>query len=164
MLPEITAFLTGTNALSQIAKGLKGANDQLQVQEAVISLQGLILELQSKAFDANLKFEEIESQRTALAEQLAALQNWKTIAEQYQPHELAEGLIVYRLKDGNGGPDIPACPYCFGERRLSPLLKANANQSKLTCHSCKWECLPTKSQPLRTIDRRSGGPEWNVMG
>ncbi len=129
------------------------------VQDVVINLQEVILGLQAKAIDANLKFEELEAARKLLQQDLDTFKQWDAIAADYEATEVRDGLVVYQPKQGSGRPSVPACPHCFGERRLS-LLQREGQTSKIGCHGCKFECYPKPPSGAKRV-RVNRGSSWD---
>ena len=133
---DVFAGISGFNTMRDAAKALKGMNDAVVRNEAVIDLQGKILTAQEE-FSALL--EEVRS----LKAKLTQFEDWETVKQRYELKEIKEfySAAVYSLKEGvqPSEPMHYLCPDCYQHRKKSILQNCRSGSaSGLECNQCMF--------------------------
>lgn len=121
MLAEISAGYSSLKTALDIAKGLNATNTQVQINEAKITLQSLILEAQASLSAANEAQVTSATRIRALEEEIARMKAWDTEAERYELKNVYLGAVAYVLKPETQGSEAPhwLCANCFTNKRKS---------------------------------------------
>jgi hypothetical protein len=147
-----------------IAKGIKDISDKVALNNAVIELQGKILEAQAATLSSADREREFEEKITDLKRQLSVYQDWDEIAADYVLMDYGGNTYAYQfVVDPSETSDAPhrICANCFNQRKKSILQfrLQDANQrDHYKCHSCGAEVAFGVSQPSRPVhvNRRRG--------
>lgn len=136
MLGEAVMGLSALKTALDVAKGLKGIDDAVRVNAAVIELQENILAAQEAQATLVKRVGELEAE-------VARLKAWDGEKQRYQLTNVGSGVLAYALKDGmeNGEPPHQLCTSCFQAGFKSMLNKQTWNPglaSVLICNDCGW--------------------------
>lgn len=140
MIGEISAGYASLKTALDIAKGLNAANTQVQINEAKIALQQLILDAQQSLSLAN-ESQAVSAKRISeLEKEIADLKAWDAEAEKYELKEVSFGAMAYVPK-----PDTDAaktahwlCANCFEQKKKSYLqISAQLGSNRVyKCRGC----------------------------
>lgn len=140
MIAEISAGYTSLKSALDIAKGLNATNTQVQINDAKITLQQLILEAQMSLSSANEAQVASTKRIRELEEEITCLKAWDAEAERYELKNIYTGAVAYVLKPEAQGSEAPhwLCANCFTNKRKSFLQQQMQIQSTMIfkCPSC----------------------------
>lgn len=159
MIAEISAALASAKASFEMTKALLQISTDVKVQQAVIELQQSILGLQSEVMAVHGKMEELSRVKDEVEKKLEDKVRWDEEEKRYTLTELAPGILVYALKEGQKGSE-PAhylCPNCFQKKEKSILQKPSPNHRNYKCHRCAFEMIPVPRPPQPPRAIRMGG-------
>lgn len=126
-----------------IAKGIKDISDKVALNNAVIELQGKILEAQAATLSSADRERELEEKTTDLKRQLSVYEDWDEIAANYVLMDYGGNTYAYEfVVDPSETSNAPhrACPNCFGQRKKSILqftLRDPYQRDHYKCHACR---------------------------
>lgn len=140
MLAEIKAGFASLKTAFDVAKGLNAANTQVQINEAKITLQSLILDAQASLTVANEAQSTSAARIRELEEEIAHLKAWEAESERYELKSIYTGAVAYVLKESAQGSEAPhwLCANCFSKKQKG-FLQAQAPMMRnmiFKCSSC----------------------------
>jgi len=140
MLSEISTGYTSLKLAFDIAKSLNTVNTQVQINEARISLQQLILDAQASLSAANEAQIKSAERIRELEEKIVSMKTWDVEAERYELKNIYSGAVAYVLKPSAQGLEAPhwLCANCFSNKHKSFLQEQMQMQSKMIfkCATC----------------------------
>ena len=129
MIPEFTAAVTAaTHATKLIASVLETVHDT-KSKQVVLNLQNGVLDLQSKLYAAQAKYQELADIKREAEQKLIEYEQWDSEAARYELKEIATGIFVRSLKpnDSRSEPQHWLCPNCFEHRKKSILVRPHVD-------------------------------------
>ncbi|WP_374348613.1 hypothetical protein [Chitinimonas sp.] len=140
MITEVAVALTAFNNLRQLTTALVSAKSEIDRQEAAISFQNALLDLQGRIFESQTAQATLQERIAALESELARHKNWSKERDRYSLQEVETGAFVYRLKPeaANGEAVHNLCPQCFEDEVKSILqfLGKHGMRNKHGCNRC----------------------------
>ena len=110
-IPEIAAALSATSNAIQILKGLNEASKQVEVNRAVLELQGQLIELSSKIITIQSEYDALTKAKTDVEKELVEERKKAEDRSQYELVSLGSGF-AYRYI-GKSRPPHHLCAACF---------------------------------------------------
>ncbi|WP_271894264.1 hypothetical protein [Candidatus Phyllobacterium onerii] len=104
----------------EIAKGIKDINDKVAQNNAVMALQGKILEAQAATLSSADRERALEEKMTDLKRRLSLYEDWDEMAANYVLMDYGGNTYAYEfVVDPSETSNAPhrACPNCFGQRK-----------------------------------------------
>lgn len=148
---DVFAGLSGFKTMLDAAKALKGINDAVVRNEAVIDLQGQILTAQEDYAALLTKVRTLEAK-------VASFEKWEAEKERYELKDLGWGVLAYMLKPEARGTTPPhwVCPACFSDGKIKIIHQwFNGGIGTVTsCPTCKVELRPSEKA------YENGEPKW----
>ena len=114
MIAETASVIEGIKAATTVIRGMKSLDDRTSINEAVIELQGYLLDSQSAMFELQ---DYVEALRTRIRELEAVDESrFELVEPQLNGHKWT-GRRAYRDKSTG----VFYCPGCFGQHTLTPV-------------------------------------------
>lgn len=134
MVGEVFAGISAFKTMFDLAKAFKEMDTANARNTAVIDLQERILTAQAAYAELTGRVGELEAE-------VRSFKTWEADKQRYELHDIGEGQLVYRLKDGVEPAEPPhqICADCYqrGQRRI---LQAETwypgRAHVLTCKAC----------------------------
>ena len=130
MIAEVAAAYESVKAATTIVRGLNSLNTKAEVNQAVIEIQGHLLDTQHTVMQMQDKVQEMKSR-------IAALERFSP--EKFELRDLVNdghpfsGRKVY-VETATG---TQFCPGCFTDSKLTPVQFGSAGTVAFQCKSCK---------------------------
>lgn len=140
----------GLTAKLRELQGLANYGELLAVANAV--QEKLTNALISNASAAEEKISLLQ-RITALEQEKNAVDEWRSIANDYKLQAVASGFFayVYRPTTDAGQPRHWVCPQCF-EKRQRSVLQTRLGPPGYTCPACNFVLRPYSQGAMATID------------
>jgi hypothetical protein len=138
MIGDAIAGLGALKTAFDLARALKGIDDTVKRNAAVIELQEQILSATQAQSDLVRRVEHLEKE-------VARFETWETEKKRYQLKDFGSGTLAYELKQSEAAdePIHCICPGCYENRRrgiLQPTGSTNAfKQKEFVCVLCNTE-------------------------
>jgi len=125
MIDAISGAWAGLTAAKDITKALVDIKEMAAVTSKALELNGVILGVQDKLFEARTERDEQQARIRELEKKLEKLETWEQEKQRYQLYELAESTYVYRVKPDSQGsePMHDLCPNCY-EQGIKSILQS----------------------------------------
>lgn len=143
MFDSIAGAYSGLTAAKDIIKTMLDIKEAAAVSTKALELNGVILDVQDKLFNARTEREDMQSRIRELEQKVTELNNWESVKQRYQLHPLAPGTWVYRLKSSEqpAEPEHDICPNCY-ELGSKSILQAGGSTGggwhhSFMCPRCK---------------------------
>ena len=160
MIPEFTAAISAITALGQAAKSVGGVletTSDFKAKEVITKLQNGVLDLQTKVYAAQAKYQELADIKLQVEQKLIAYEKWDSESARYQLTELTPGIFVYMLKPEKaaGEPIHYLCPHCFQQHKKAILHHPSADHTNYVCDGCEFDVRPVPAPTVcfETIQR-----------
>lgn len=144
-IQSISAAITGLKTAAEIAKAMKGLQDQADIQTKVIELQSAILDAQTSALAAQSDQLSMMQKMRQLEDEVSRVRAWEATKQRYQMVTPWSGCQVYALKDSSKDSDPPhwICPQCYEDGKKSILHNSDKQDRKIRwiikCSRCSFE-------------------------
>ncbi len=139
----MTNFIKIIGYLTAIAKGVKSIADianETSVQEKTISLNNIIIPLQSAIMEMQTEHQKLIDVKNHLEQELINYKNWDSEKSNYILAEVSFGVRVYveKSNEDNIYKRLWLCPKCFEENKkgILQLQKTYPNPREYICHLC----------------------------
>lgn len=144
MVGEMFAGLGAFKSMLDLAQALKGMNDAVVRNTAVI-------ELTEKILAAQRTQAALQEEISELKKRVVELEASETDKQNYEPTELAPGIICYVEKGAVRGTDSfrPICANCYSAGKKSFLQRVISGQyyDEYKCDGCKATLPVDKGNP-----------------
>ncbi len=122
---ELSALITSSKAAYDIAKGLTSAYVDDKIKERTSELLSILLSVQTNALAVQAKHSELLKEKDDIAKKVMELEDWAQTKSNYELKEMGPGVSAYLRKktDGAGDFSLWICPYCYNNKKDSPLQK-----------------------------------------
>ena len=119
-IAEITAALSATNGALKILKGINETAKNIKINEAVIELQGTLIDLNRKILLIQGEYESLTNIKSKLEAELRKEKERNNDRIQYELRMIGSGNYVYSFT-GKGSPPHDLCATCFDENQKTIL-------------------------------------------
>lgn len=142
-----------TNA-SKTAKGVIDATVEVEIQKAMIDINGEIIAAQQSSISAQQEHSELLDRINTLEAEISEMKDWCAEAARYEEKIVSpQGGIVYTLKEAEqrGAPPHELCPNCFanGKKAImqpTPEIAPRVRRRIHKCPSCGLELAYTNGR------------------
>lgn len=144
MIYELSGMISGLKTAYDMAEALIGLRDSAIAKAKVLELQGVIMNAQRAALDANAAQSSLLDRIRQLEQEVAELKAWGAEKERYKLTDVGAGAVAYVLKseEGSAEPGHALCPNCYHDGRKAILQPdAKSTRKLLRCLRCKAEIL-----------------------
>jgi flagellar motility protein MotE (MotC chaperone) len=142
MYAEIQGGFTAVKAALELVKAGKGVIDQATMASALYEIQQRLIDAQGAALQANEETFKLSKQIRDLEAQLAAVEEWKTEAQNYELTQVAQGIAAWteKRREGKLVDAVKLCANCFADHHKSILQMQHEHVNRersLRCARCK---------------------------
>lgn len=142
MYAEIQSGFTALKAAMELVKAGKGVIEQAAMANALFEIQQRLMDTQGAALQILEEKTGLVKQVHDLETQLAAREDWKAEAENYELTQVAQGVSAWTEKrcEAKLVDAIKLCANCFSEKQKSILQMQHEHVNRersLRCARCK---------------------------
>lgn len=143
-LGAIAGMMTALRGVSDLGRAALELRDAEMMRNAIIKMQGAILDAQQTALSAREAQAELLEQISSMKAELQRVGDWEKEAARYRLTDYGSGTYAYALvpEAANGEPDHRLCPNCFNLKKKSILqfqFQTADSRQKYQCLSCSAE-------------------------
>lgn len=138
MYSEIATALASVKTFADLTSLILQAKVTVAVREKAIESQAAIISVQTVLLDLQSQYQSLLREKDELEKRLAEVEDWKVEAAKYSLKEVASGAFVYAPKPDADllAPDHWLCTRCYHERKKSILQRTVARVIYL-CPTCQ---------------------------
>lgn len=147
MVAELSAFLGGLKAASDVIKGLSSMKVDAAVNEKVIELSSIIISLQAETLSLQTEYSKLVQTKSELEKVITKMNEWNITKEKYILREIAPDVFAYSHKEekDSAGNKHWLCANCMDNEKKESIyqvsIKGNLPNHTYYCPSCKNEIL-----------------------
>lgn len=162
MIAEISAGLGSLKTAKDFIQALNGIQTAAAVNDAKLTLQGLILDAQQGLFAAQELQASAAIRIHELEQQIAKLKDWSADQQRYELADTGQGSLAYRLKPdmANGEPPHWICPNCYQNGKKAIMKEetlAIGRTETLVCHPCGLDIVTSGVRRDQNPPRATSG-------
>lgn len=129
MIAEVATAYESVKAATTIVRGLSSLNTKAEVNQAVIELQGHLLDTQHNVMQLQEKLQEMKARIESL--ERFSPERFRLEELVHAGHRFSGRRAYVEIETG-----IPFCPGCFTNNKLTPVQFNSTGKLTSTCKNC----------------------------